>query len=260
LKELLCERGKGKMKKKRFFIFWMVLSLIFIGLNAQGAMIDDSRNGSDTYWGGTVVNSSPTTYGDVIGYPEFSLDGMTITLNSNTMTVVITGDYFKRQGLAASYGPGDLYIDKNGWSVSGIVPHYYDDIFSISEGWDYVIHLDTNTPSGGVLTGSINEINFGDITMTGAPPGYTYRRDQAWKGGYGNPVSGNVTGSIDSSSITYIFDTTYLGLGSEFGLHWTMECGNDVVEGKVQTPEPATIILLGAGLVGLGAKFRRRKK
>jgi len=243
------------MKKKRFFIFWMVLSLIFIGLNAQGAMIDDSRNGSDTYWGGTVVNSSPTTYGDVIGYPEFSLDGMTITLNSNTMTVVITGDYFKRQGLAASYGPGDLYIDKNGWSVSGIVPHYYDDIFSISEGWDYVIHWDTNT-----LTGGIYNINFSTIIPTSAPSNHVYRKDQAWSGGYGQSVPGKVTGSIDSSSITYSFDTTNLGLGSEFGLHWTMKCGNDVVEGKVQTPEPATIILLGAGLVGLGAKFRRRQK
>jgi hypothetical protein len=257
---IVSEGGKEEMKKKRFFIFWIALSLIFIGLNAQGAMIDDSRYGSDTYWGGRVVNSSPTTYGDVIGYPEFSLDGMTITISGNAMTVVITGDYFKRQGLAASYGPGDLYIDKDGWSVSGTAPHYYEDTFSSSEGWDYVIHLNPGTSS--TLPGSIYEIDFSKIIPTSAPSGYIYRADQAWSGGYGNPVQGNVTGSINSSSITYNFDTTYLGLGNEFGLHWTMKCGNDVIEGRddIQTPEPATIILLGAGLVSLAGGLRRRKK
>ena len=168
-------------------------------------MIDDSRNGSDTYWGGSVVNSSPTYYGDVIGYPEFSLDGMTITISGNTMAVVITGDYFKGQGLAASYGPGDLYIDKDGWSVSGTAPHYYDDIFSNSEGWDYVIHLDPNTLEE--LQEISMNIDFNTITMTGLHL-VIYTEEPSVERGLWELSPGNVTGSIDYSGITYIFDTT----------------------------------------------------
>ena len=30
------------------------------------------------------------------------------------------------------------------------------------------------------------------------------------------------------------------------GFHWTMQCGNDVIEGAAPVPEPATMLLLGS--------------
>jgi hypothetical protein len=77
--------------KKRTFLFLGLYSLPSIALNGQVPMIDDWRNDSDTYWGGRAENSSLTCYGDGIGYFEFSLVGMIITICNNTMTDVITG-------------------------------------------------------------------------------------------------------------------------------------------------------------------------
>lgn len=50
--------------------------------------------------------------------------------------------------------------------------------------------------------------------------------------------------------------------GGGVGLHWTMECGNDYIDVRDDTPftpvpEPATMVLFGMGILGVALRARR---
>lgn len=85
---------------------------------------------------------------------------------------------------------------------------------------------------------------------------------------YKDGLTDSDTGFLsDSSSSTHYaltgFELADLGLppGQMLTTHFTMQCGNDNLMGRapVPTPEPATIILFGTGMIGVGI-FGRRKK
>lgn len=255
----------------------MILStLLLIPLAAHSNPVTFNDNDNEGYWGGNIFpDNYDNSYKDVIGSPYFSVDQMVVTQNGNDWTVTLSGNYFDCRlnsscdgGLASRLVPGDLYLSIGDYDVTQVSPedHFKQDVFSLSEGWNYVVplnHLDYASKSGttGLYTFT------GQYEETNAPSGYIYRTDQAWRGGAGVWV-GDASYEFDylNDSLIFTFNTSNISLAAdtEIGFHWAMQCGNDILEGAIvaeappSVPEPSTLLLLGLGLTGVAVykKFR----
>jgi hypothetical protein len=217
----------------------------------------------DTYYGGTTVVSGVLTplNQDVIG-TGFDVAGMDVTRSGGNVTVVLSGPFLA----AAPINPlGDLYISTTGLNFENpSPPNHPQDRFTAGEQWNWYVSTQFGVlrPIGnfGAIVGTLGV----PLGATAALAGTDGRINQALTGGLNpsDPTSFPATVSADivAGTLTYIFpdpDPT----APILGLHWTMQCGNDVVEAAVGTtvPEPGTMLLVGCGLIGLAA-FRRKFK
>lgn len=246
---------------KTIFFLTVILFSLSSALFAQTFIHDE-------YWGG----DSGRIQKDSLG-PASEISGMEVVADDEKITVTITGPFFYNyvhhvKG-AHKTPPGDLYISSAGWKVKG-APPYAQDTFTKDEGWDYVVSL---------FDKAVYKLDWSKIEWTRPKPGSViYRRDQAWRGGYGGfvswadirltdkslvisfPLSALLQEIIPSSddvpsggvSPDTTSGTTVQGLGSDvgasaengfdsanmldIGLHWTMMCGNDVIEGAFVLP------------------------
>jgi hypothetical protein len=228
----------------------------------------------DTYYGGLDTWHYPT---DVIGDPAtFGISSAAIQRinGGNTLEVTINTAYAGKPGTgpADGTGYGVLFITPgpNAWTPQGTEPHYADDQYQ-SGDWAYAATIkmnpgDTQTDPGGLYRttdGTIIMSNVHNNTTTypiDGNPGYYFRANQAvqFDPGHSTPVANtSEQWTISPGAITFdIMDNGLLG--NQFALSWAMTCGNDVIQGQVDVPEPPTWPLMLAGLFIAGGLAWRR--
>ena len=230
--------------------------------------ISDARNEGGSGWHGTQEDNEVEPgmqHGQVWDLERFFLNG-------NKLSIVAGFDLMGGYG---GYASGDIFIDTNndaqyGNSYLGYPNH------TNTFGYEYVLDMDYSSYTYSVYLLSGASIDDGGLDPnTNHPASAPYRRgsggtavagyqDVTFGHGNFNPGTDVYTGLLLSSTDAHnalTVDIGFLPGGTDFTSHFTIGCGNDNLMGQGTTavPEPATLLLLGLGLVGLGVARKFKK-
>jgi hypothetical protein len=225
----------------------------------------DSR--VDTF--GEKVSEDDEVEPNMLHGQQWDLEGF--FLNSSTLSMV-GGWNFK--GTLQNYTSGDIFIDVDGNVTYGV----NDTSTTPGMGYEYVIDIDWG--AGTYNAYSLNGVDDNQFVQTEdynspesdpwqfAPDGSDrklYAEDRSFTSdlltdtNYTDLFRGNThyyASGFDLSFI-YLADSSWDGV---FTAHFTMGCGNDNLmgHGTAPVPEPATMLLLGTGLIGIAGVGRKK--
>ncbi len=265
--------GFRKFFSRIVLILFLSVFLIFGNAVATNITIDDGNGYTGSGVGYEVGETEPGMVNSLIwDLQSFHLDGTTLTMAGGYNFE--DGEVSGRTNPARFYS-GDIFIGLGTVLYGAGAGNISDDnstrnsTMSNMFGYDYAIDLDFLDVDDDGDTYSVYAID--DTTEVETSFFYDYG-DNDLANQASNPVSvanyNGLTkvggGQLVLSEINSIYslsvDLDFLGAGSDFYAHFTMECGNDNLMGHGTTPvpEPATMFLFGTGLIGL-AGFGRKK-
>jgi hypothetical protein len=235
----------------------------------------------DKYIGGIHTGSWAQNNGDVISLDSeidyFDIDLMDVTIETNGDVNVTIQTGYDPDNTSATYSDsityGDLFVSTNGWTpydpeslgdYNSDIPgsgYVTDSYLTEGESWEFVL----NTVSQNIYAVDEDNIRLSNHVMKFDESWYRQNQEVLYEPGDNEDPLSSFVFSHTGRFINYAFNLEDFGLPWEdaldLGFHWTMTCANDVIEGgiyKAPVPEPGTMLLLGLGMIGLGAVGRKR--
>lgn len=247
-----------------------LLSLTTFAYSASVTIDDLYHGGSDwTPYGGAIV-PEPDLIGNASSYEVSRMD---VTIEPAFVQVDIYSRWFDNIGVDGTE-IGDFFISTDDWTPFGSAADSYNtDVPANGEDWEYALVFDTR--DGSVASGNLSLYSVDGPILTAGfayTPNYRLGQEILYDSSNDTPEStlfdgtweilGLGTADDQDDFMRLFFDNSTLGLEiDEFAFRWTMTCANDIIEGGSEVPEPATLLLFGAGMAGFaGRKLRRKKK